>query len=60
MVQRSETYVVPMTYFAHPMGLGSYDYLPIEDADAVVNGGPLAIGGPMLKMCHALQAHEEP
>ncbi|KAF6829908.1 flavin-containing monooxygenase [Colletotrichum musicola] len=60
MVQRSETYVVPMTYFAHPMGLGAYNVLPIEDADAIVNGGPLAIGGPMLKMCHGIQAEEEP
>ncbi|KAJ0305368.1 hypothetical protein Brms1b_010824 [Colletotrichum noveboracense] len=60
MVQRSPTYVVPMSYFAHPMGLGAYEYLPIEDCDAVVSGGPLAVGGPLLALCHGMQAIEEP
>lgn len=60
MVQRSETYVVPMTYFAHPLGLGVYNVLPTEDADALINGGPLAIGGSLLGLVHATQAQEEP
>ncbi|KAJ0335740.1 hypothetical protein COL922a_008812 [Colletotrichum nupharicola] len=60
MVQRSPTYVVPMSYFAHPMGLGAYEFLPIEDCDAVVSGGPLAVGGPLLALCHGMQAIEEP
>ncbi|TDZ67839.1 hypothetical protein CTRI78_v002615 [Colletotrichum trifolii] len=60
MIQRSPTYVVPMTYFAHPMSLGAYDVIPVEDADGVVNGGPLAIGGPLLALCHRLQALAEP
>ncbi|GKT44734.1 uncharacterized protein ColSpa_04915 [Colletotrichum spaethianum] len=60
MIQRSETYVVPMTYFAHPMGLGAYNILPTEDADAIVNGSPLAVGGRLLRLVHAMQAQEEP
>ncbi|KAF4886350.1 putative indole-3-pyruvate monooxygenase YUCCA3 [Colletotrichum fructicola] len=60
MIQRSPTYVVPMSYFAHPMGLGAYEFLPIEDCDAVVSGGPLAVGGPLLALCHGMQAMEEP
>ncbi|KXH61080.1 hypothetical protein CNYM01_13113 [Colletotrichum nymphaeae SA-01] len=60
MVQRSETYVVPMTYFAHPMGFGVYDVLPPDDADVIVNGGPLAIGGALLGLVHKIQAQEEP
>ncbi|KAF9878859.1 flavin-containing monooxygenase [Colletotrichum karsti] len=60
MIQRSPTYVVPMTYFAHPMGLGAYDLIPTEDADAMVSGGPLAVGGPLLALCHGMQALEEP
>ncbi|KAK1622575.1 hypothetical protein BDP81DRAFT_333860 [Colletotrichum phormii] len=60
MVQRSETYVVPMTYFAHPMGFGIYDILPADDADVIVNGGPLAIGGALLGLVHRMQAQAEP
>ncbi|KXH33811.1 hypothetical protein CSIM01_12064 [Colletotrichum simmondsii] len=60
MVQRSETYVVPMTYFAHPMGFGVYDILPPDDADVIMNGGPLAIGGALLGLVHRMQAQEEP
>ncbi|KAJ0158646.1 putative indole-3-pyruvate monooxygenase YUCCA4 [Colletotrichum tanaceti] len=60
MVQRSETYVIPMTYLAHPLGLGAYDVLPTEDADALLNGGPLAIGGSLVGLVHATQAREEP
>ncbi|KAK1712102.1 hypothetical protein BDP67DRAFT_566490 [Colletotrichum lupini] len=60
MVQRSETYVVPMTYFAHPMGFGVYDILSPDDADVIVNGGPLAIGGALLGLVHRIQAQEEP
>ncbi|KAK1659682.1 hypothetical protein BDP55DRAFT_679229 [Colletotrichum godetiae] len=60
MVQRSETYVVPMTYFAHPMGFGVYDILPADDADVIVNGGPLAIGGALLGLVHRMQAQAEP
>ncbi|OHE93551.1 hypothetical protein CORC01_11148 [Colletotrichum orchidophilum] len=60
MVQRSDTYVVPMTYFAHPMGFGVYDILPAEDADVIVNGGPLAVGGAILGLAHTMQAAQEP
>ncbi|KAK2055329.1 FAD/NAD(P)-binding domain-containing protein [Colletotrichum caudatum] len=60
MVQRSETYVVPMSYFAHPMGLGLYDIMPTEHADAVVNGSPLAVGGNLLRLVHQMQAQAEP
>ncbi|KZL72461.1 flavin-containing monooxygenase [Colletotrichum tofieldiae] len=60
MVQRSQTYVVPMSYFSHPMGFGAYDVLPTEDADAIVNGSPLAVGGSLLGLVHTMQAQEEP
>ncbi|OLN87313.1 putative indole-3-pyruvate monooxygenase YUCCA9 [Colletotrichum chlorophyti] len=60
MVQRSETYVVPMSYFSHPLSFGIYDILPTEEADAVVSGGPLAVGGPLVGLAHYMQAQEEP
>ncbi|KAL0941338.1 flavin-containing monooxygenase [Colletotrichum truncatum] len=60
MLQRSPTYVIPMPYLGHPAGLGSYDFLPTEDCDAMVSGSPLAVGGPLLTLCHMLQALEEP
>ncbi|KAK2033570.1 FAD/NAD(P)-binding domain-containing protein [Colletotrichum zoysiae] len=60
MIQRSETYVVPMSYFAHPKGLGLYDIIPIEYADAVVNGSPLAVGGILVQLIHQMQAEAEP
>lgn len=60
IVQRSETYVVPMTYFAHPIGFRVYDVLPPNDADVIVNRGPLAIGGALLGLVHKIQAQEEP
>ncbi|KAK1975732.1 hypothetical protein LZ30DRAFT_604969 [Colletotrichum cereale] len=60
MIQRSETYVVPMTYFAHPNGLGVYDSLPAGLADAVSSGSPLAVGGNMLRLVHQMQAQAEP
>ncbi|KAK1996531.1 FAD/NAD(P)-binding domain-containing protein [Colletotrichum falcatum] len=60
MIQRSETYVVPMTYFLHPMALGMYDVMPMEDADLMFNGSPLAVGGNLLRLVHRIQAEQEP
>ncbi|RYP51130.1 hypothetical protein DL768_003477 [Monosporascus sp. mg162] len=60
MVQRSETYVVPMTCFRHPVGLGVYDHVAAETGDAIVHGSPLAVGGPLLARIHAMQSEAEP
>ncbi|KAK1948931.1 FAD/NAD(P)-binding domain-containing protein [Colletotrichum sublineola] len=60
MIQRSETYVVPMKYFAHPMGLGIYDIIPAAFADVIVNGSPLAVGGELIRLVHKMQAQAEP
>ncbi|CZR63123.1 related to flavoprotein involved in K+ transport [Phialocephala subalpina] len=60
MVQRSPTYVIPMSYLLHPEGLGIYDYVPAEIGDAITQAGPLAVGGPLLGHAHAKLAAAEP
>ncbi|EFQ31574.1 hypothetical protein CGRA01v4_01474 [Colletotrichum graminicola] len=60
MVQRSETYVIPMHYFTHPLGLGAYDVMPTQDADPIVHGSPLAVGGNVLRLVHRMLAQAEP
>ncbi|KAM3067350.1 hypothetical protein ACMFMF_009842 [Clarireedia jacksonii] len=60
MVQRSPTYVIPMSYLLHPEGLGVYDYVPAEVGDAITQAGPLAVGGPLLGFVHAKLAEAEP
>ncbi|KAF4629510.1 hypothetical protein G7Y89_g8635 [Cudoniella acicularis] len=59
MVQRSPTYVIPMSYLLHPEGLGVYDYVPAEIGDAITQAGPLAVGGPLLGLTHAKLAAAE-
>ncbi|PNH36540.1 hypothetical protein VD0002_g4577 [Verticillium dahliae] len=60
MIQRSPTYVIPMRYYAHPQGLGIFDVVSTEVADATINMGPVAIGGQLPGLVHAALAAEEP
>ncbi|CRK23763.1 hypothetical protein BN1708_013796 [Verticillium longisporum] len=60
MIQRSPTYVIPMRYYAHPQGLGVFDVVSTEVADAMINMGPVAIGGQLPGLVHAAMAAEEP
>lgn len=60
MIQRSPTYVIPMSYLLHPAGLGLYDYVPAATGDAIAQAGPLAVSGPLLNLTHAKQAAAEP
>ncbi|KAM5344592.1 hypothetical protein ACJ41O_013127 [Fusarium nematophilum] len=60
VVQRSETYVVPVTYFEHPMSLGVYNYVSAETGDAISHGSPVAIGGPLICRVNAMQSEAEP
>jgi hypothetical protein len=60
MIQRSPTYVIPMSYLLHPEGLGIYDYVPAETCDAITQAAPLAVGGPLLGLVHARLAAAEP
>ena len=60
MIQRSPTYVIPMSYLLHPESFGLYDYLPAATGDAIAQAGPLAISGPLLNLVHAKQAAAEP
>lgn len=60
MVQRSPTYVIPMSYLLHPEGLGIYDYVPAEIGDAITQAIPLAVGGPLLGLTHAKLAAAQP
>ncbi|RNJ58592.1 hypothetical protein D7B24_004463 [Verticillium nonalfalfae] len=60
MIQRSPTYVIPMRYYAHPQGLGIFDVVSTEVADAMINMGPVAIVGQLPGLVHAAMAAEEP
>jgi len=60
MVQRSPTYIIPMSYLLHPQGLGIFDYVPAEIGDAITQTGPMAVGGQLLGSVHAKLASEEP
>ncbi|EEY19378.1 flavin-containing monooxygenase [Verticillium alfalfae VaMs.102] len=60
MIQRSPTYVIPMRYYAHPQGLGIFDVVSTEVADAMINMGPVAIVGQLPGLVHAALAAEEP
>ncbi|KAH8646369.1 hypothetical protein BGZ60DRAFT_465011 [Tricladium varicosporioides] len=60
MIQRSPTYVIPMSYLLHPAGLGLYDYVPADIGDAITQAGPLPVGGPLLGLTHANLAAMEP
>jgi hypothetical protein len=60
MIQRSPTYVIPMSYLLHPDGLGLYDHVPAATGDAITQAGPLAVSGPLLGLTHAKQAAAEP
>ena len=60
MIQRSETYVIPVEYFNHSNGVGMYDMMPAEIADSVTMAGPIAVGGQLLSGVHAMQAAAEP
>jgi hypothetical protein len=59
MIQRSPTYVIPITYW-RPEGLGMYDRLPAEVADSLIFSAPVAVGGQMLGLIHAKFAAQEP
>ncbi|KAM0272571.1 hypothetical protein ACHAQH_008657 [Verticillium albo-atrum] len=60
MIQRSPTYIIPMKYYTHPQGFGVYDVVSTEIADAMVNMGPVAIGGQLPGLVHASMAAAEP
>lgn len=60
MIQRSQTYVIPMSYLLHPEGLGLYDRVSAVTGDAITQAVPLAVGGPLLGLAHARQAAAEP
>ncbi|KUJ18522.1 FAD/NAD(P)-binding domain-containing protein [Mollisia scopiformis] len=60
MIQRSPTYVIPMSSLLHPNGLGVFDYVPAEVGDVITQAGPLAVGGPLLGLTHATLAAAEP
>lgn len=60
MVQRSPTLIFPMKYLLHENGFGSFDYHPLEVADPIMFGGPLAIGGQLVGLLHASLASQEP
>ncbi|KAF5022537.1 hypothetical protein F66182_5439 [Fusarium sp. NRRL 66182] len=60
VVQRSETYVMPVTYFQYPMSFGVYEHVPAEMGDAITHCSPLAIGGPLLRRVNAMQSEAEP
>lgn len=59
MIQRSPTLIVPWEYYV-PEGLGMYNHLPVEVADANIFGGPFAVGCQMLAGVHARLAAAEP
>lgn len=60
MIQRSPTYVVPMSHLLHPNGFGMFDYLPLDIADPMMFAGPLAIGGQLLGLLHESLTSKEP
>lgn len=60
MIQRAETYVLPITYLQHPASFGTYDNIPVETCYAVVHSSPLAVGRPLLARVQAMQSEAEP
>jgi hypothetical protein len=59
MIQRSPTYIIPLKYLLDPQGLGIYDYVAADIADPITQGGPLAVGGPLLGLVHSRLASKE-
>ena len=60
MVQRSPTYIIPLSYFEHVSGLGMYNVLPAELADTITMAGPVAVGAQLLHGVNMVQSMAEP
>lgn len=60
MIERSPTYIIPMSYLLHPSGFGIFDHEPLEVADPAMFTSPLAVGGQLMGMLHASLASQEP